>query len=119
MSRGAAACSASWSAAIPPSPRRRTIRMGRESEPVRGRALEDRIVLDASVEAVWRALTDAEELMRWFPLQATVEPGVGGTITLSWGESGAGGATIAIWEPNRRLRTVESRRDKAGRLVEI
>ena len=93
--------------------------MGRESEPVRGRALEDRIVLDASVEAVWRALTDAEELMRWFPLQATVEPGVGGTITLSWGESGAGGATIAIWEPNRRLRTVESRRDKAGRLVDI
>ena len=88
-------------------------------ERVRGRALEDRIVLDASVEAVWRALTDAEELMRWFPLGASVEPGEGGTIRLSWGESRAGVATIAIWEPNRRLRTVESRRDKAGRLVEI
>jgi uncharacterized protein YndB with AHSA1/START domain len=84
-----------------------------------GRALEDRIVVAAPAEAVWRALTDAEELMRWFPLRATVEPGEGGTISLSWGESGTGIATIAIWEPSRRLRVLEQRRDAKGRLVEI
>ena len=92
------------------------------SEPekaVATRSLEERIALDASVEIVWRALTDAEELVRWFPLHATVEPGVGGTISLAWGEPGAGTAMIEVWEPNRRLRTLERRRDTAGRLVEI
>ena len=38
-----------------------------ESEPVRGRALEDRIVLDASVEAVWRAIQLAQESGDWRP----------------------------------------------------
>jgi len=68
---------------------------------------------------VWRALTDADELVRWFPLAATVEPGVGGTIALSWGSQGSEKAVIEIWEPNRRLRTVQHRRDSTGRLVEI
>ncbi len=33
--------------------------------------------------AVWHALTDAEELMRWFPPLARVEPGVGGSMFMS------------------------------------
>lgn len=87
--------------------------------PAGARSLEERIVIDAPAEVVWRALTDAEELMRWFPLEATVKPGTGGTMWLSWGGQSGGTARIEVWEPNRRLRTVEPRRDAAGRLVEL
>lgn len=83
------------------------------------RSLEETIALDARVDVVWRALTDAEELVRWFPLAAKVEPGVGGTMSLSWG--GQAGETVAIevWEPNRRLRTVNRRVLAGGGMVEI
>jgi uncharacterized protein YndB with AHSA1/START domain len=66
-----------------------------------------RIEINAEVEAVWKALTEAEELTRWFPLQARVTPGTGGSIWASWGEPWAGEARIEGWEPNRHLRTVE------------
>ncbi len=88
-------------------------------DPGAPRSLEERIVIDAPAEAVWRALTDAEELMRWFPLEATVEPGAGGSMWLSWGGQNGATARIEVWEPNRHLRTVEPRRDSAGRLVEL
>jgi uncharacterized protein YndB with AHSA1/START domain len=74
---------------------------------------KDRIV-DLSIEvaapasAVWRALTEAEELTRWFPPIARVEPGPGGTVFMSWGEGVEGTATIEVWEPNRALRLSES-----------
>lgn len=42
--------------------------------------------LDGDVAAVWKALTDAEELKRWFPLDASVKPGPGGEVQLSWGD---------------------------------
>jgi uncharacterized protein YndB with AHSA1/START domain len=41
------------------------------------------IVIDAPIEAVWKAIVDGEELTRWFVEEATVEPGVGGTFTIS------------------------------------
>ncbi|HZM27670.1 MAG TPA: SRPBCC domain-containing protein, partial [Gemmatimonadales bacterium] len=80
--------------------------------------IEDSVTLDVPPELVWRALTDAEELTRWFPFAATVQPGVGGSVALSWGQ-GFEKAVIEVWEPDRRLRTVERRRDSAGRVVEI
>lgn len=49
------------------------------------RTIELSTQLDADAAAVWKALTDAEELKRWFPLDATVKPGPGGEIQLSWG----------------------------------
>lgn len=70
-----------------------------------GRVIETEIEIAAPVEAVWKALTDARELARWFPLDAEVEPGPGGSIWLSWGELFEGRSTIEIWEPNRHLRT--------------
>ena len=48
------------------------------------RSATGRIELHASPEAVWKALTDAAELVRWFPLEARVEPGEGGSIFMSW-----------------------------------
>jgi uncharacterized protein YndB with AHSA1/START domain len=72
------------------------------------RKIEKEIELDASPETVWRMLTDPQELARWFPLEASVVPGEGGKISLSWGPDWTGTAPIEIWEPNRRLRTVDS-----------
>jgi uncharacterized protein YndB with AHSA1/START domain len=62
------------------------------------------IVIDAPIEAVWKAITDAEELTRWFVETAKVEPGVGGSFTISWGGAESGGSRIEVWEPNQKLR---------------
>ena len=62
------------------------------------------IVIAAPVEAVWKAITDAEELTRWFVESAKVVPGVGGSFSISWGGPEEGGSRIEVWEPNRKLR---------------
>ena len=63
----------------------------------------------ATPDEVWQALTDAQELTRWFPVEARVVPGVGGSIWLSWGEGAGGEAPITVWEPARRLEWTETR----------
>lgn len=72
------------------------------------RFFEMSIEIDAPLDVVWKALTEAEELTRWFPLEARVEPGAGGKIWLSWGGGVAGEAPIEIWDPRRQLRTFET-----------
>jgi uncharacterized protein YndB with AHSA1/START domain len=71
-------------------------------EPVK-RVLQREIEIDAPVEEVWRALTDARELARWFPLEARVVPGVGGKIFMSWGPEFESESPIVAWEENKRL----------------
>jgi uncharacterized protein YndB with AHSA1/START domain len=68
------------------------------------RKQEHEIVIDASADAVWKAITDAEELTRWFVEAARVEPGVGGKFWISWGGAEGSPSTIEAWEPNRLLR---------------
>ncbi|MGH9750230.1 MAG: SRPBCC family protein [Candidatus Polarisedimenticolia bacterium] len=70
-----------------------------------GRRMETTVRIEAPVEAVWKALTDAEELSRWFPLQARVRPGADGSVWLSWGPPWEGESRITLWDPPRRLRT--------------
>jgi uncharacterized protein YndB with AHSA1/START domain len=70
--------------------------------------IEQEVVIRATPEEVWRALTDAEELKRWFPLDARVHPGPGGSVMLSWGEGMDWESGIEVWEPNRHLRTVDA-----------
>ena len=72
------------------------------------RILEVSVEVNAPANAVWRALTEAEELTRWFPPVARVVPGAGGSMFLSWGDGVEGSGLIEIWEPNRRLRVIES-----------
>lgn len=72
------------------------------------RKIERTIEIDADAETVWRALTNGEELSRWFPPDARVTPGKGGAIWLSWGEGAEWEAPIDVWEPNRHLRTVDA-----------
>jgi uncharacterized protein YndB with AHSA1/START domain len=71
------------------------------------KTVEADITIDADAATVWRALTEGEELKRWFPLDARVTPGAGGAVWLSWGEGMDWEAPIEIWEPNRHLRTVD------------
>ena len=73
------------------------------------RRFEMSIDVAAPADAVWRALTEAEELTRWFPLEARVVPGEGGSMYWGWGDGWAGESKIAAWEPNRRLKLIETR----------
>jgi len=70
------------------------------------RSHENEIIIDAPIEAVWKALTDAEELTRWLCDSARVTPGAGGRIWSAWGEGGQQdeGKLIEVWEPDKRLK---------------
>ncbi len=71
------------------------------------RAFRMSLDLDASPDEVWRALTEAEELVRWFPPDARVAPGEGGTMVWSWGFGEEWATRIEAWEPGRLLRLVQ------------
>lgn len=71
------------------------------------RAFEMRIEIAVPPEAVWQALTNAEELVRWFPTQANITPGTGGKWLVSWDGNWPWSTEIEIWEPNRHLRLVD------------
>jgi len=85
------------------------------------RRVKKEIELNAGVDAVWRALTDGDELARWFPLSARVKPGARGSIFLSWGPGWEGESRIDAWEPGARLRLIEVQPEGAepkGTIVE-
>jgi hypothetical protein len=65
------------------------------------------VEIAAPLEAVWKALTDADELVKWFSLEARVQPGAGGSIWVCWQPGEEGEAWIDIWEPLRHLRTIQ------------
>jgi len=70
------------------------------------RSAQLHIDVKASPAAVWKTLTDAEEITRWFPLHAKVTPGKGGSILTSWGQGQEWDSPITIWEPEKRLRVL-------------
>lgn len=77
------------------------------------RQFEVEIELDAPVEAVWKALSEGEEISRWFSFEASVDPpGPGGNVWVSWGESWEGDSRIDVWEPGKRLRLVNLSSDE-------
>jgi len=76
--------------------------------------LKKEIEVAASPAAVWKALTDPEELSRWFPLSARVTPGANGSIFLSWGPGCEGEARITAWEPQQLLRLIQQAEGIAG-----
>ena len=73
------------------------------------RRIVKEVFVQAPPDVVWRALTDAEELKRWFPVDARVKPGLGGSIWISFGGGVEGEAPITAWEPNRRFEWTEAR----------
>lgn len=68
------------------------------------RSFENEIEIDAPPADVWRALTEGEELARWFAVTAEVEPGEGGCWKVSWDESPLVElGRITVWQPERHL----------------
>lgn len=72
------------------------------------KSIEKQIEIDASPEDVWRAVSTSEGLTRWFPLEAKVEPGPDGSVTLSWGPGVTGTARVGHWEEGKRISWIES-----------
>ncbi len=75
-----------------------------DADGIDGRRAEGSVEIDAPIERVWQALTEAAELERWFPLEARVEPGEGGSVWMSWKNEFAGESRILVWNPPRHLR---------------
>ena len=72
------------------------------------RAVEMEVEIAAAPDMVWKAISEGDEIRRWFAPEARVTPGVGGVIWLSWGGGVEGEGAIDIWEPGRRLRWIEA-----------
>ena len=69
------------------------------------RSHEHELEIAAAPQIVWEAITEAAELVNWFPLEAVVESGEGGSITYRWGEDVVGVSRVLVWQPARHLRT--------------
>lgn len=87
---------------------------GKPPETGPAKEFRHQVHVDASIDEVWKALSDGAELSRWFPPLARVKPGLGGSIFLSWGPACEGEGPIIIWEPGRRLGWSETHPDPAG-----
>lgn len=69
------------------------------------RQFEMELEINAAREHVWTALTDGDEIKRWFAQDAAVSPGVGGSVRWQWGDTYTWTQTIEVWEPGQRLQT--------------
>lgn len=73
------------------------------------RSFTHEITIEAAPEAVWHALTDAAELVRWFPFEADVALVPGGAYRISWDGNWEWNLEVRLVDPPRRLRLVDSR----------
>jgi uncharacterized protein YndB with AHSA1/START domain len=65
-------------------------------------SIEREVVIDAPVDRVWRLVTEAEHLGRWFgDAGAEVDLRPGGAMELRWAEHGASRGRIEAVEPQR------------------
>ena len=83
------------------------------------RAQKYRISLDATPDEVFRAISEGDAITRWFAPEASVTPGVGGSVTLSWGPGMEGTAPITAWEPGKRFAWTEQHGDGEPKVVEF
>ncbi len=72
------------------------------------RSVEVQLDIAAPLDAVWKAITEADEMKRWFPLDAESKPGVGGHILRLWGDVCTWQTRIDTWEPSAHLRLVSA-----------
>ena len=72
------------------------------------RSVEVELEIAAPADAVWKAITEADEMKRWFPLDAQAKPGIGGHIVRLWGEVCTWRTEIDSWQPNAHLRLVSA-----------
>lgn len=86
--------------------------------PRKGRWYEKTFEVRASLEEVWRAITEGEELSRWFCESAQSEPGVGGYQTVDWGGGMVGTQDITAWEPLKYFRAEARPAEQGARGLE-
>lgn len=68
--------------------------------------VENVVELGVPVERVWEALTTKKGLQSFLADQVELEPGVGGSVQLGWGDFMLEPSTIEAWDPPHRLRLV-------------
>ncbi len=61
--------------------------------------------IHAPRDAVWRALTEAREIERWFAPTAVSDQRAGGRMVWQWGEQHTWRQTIEVFEPGQHLRS--------------
>ena len=71
----------------------------------KSRSYEKQFDVAAPVETVWKAITDGDELTRWFCVEARCEPDIGGQQHIDWGGGAKATQMITVWKPNAHLRT--------------
>ncbi len=78
------------------------------------RAQEHRIEIKAPAAQVWKAISDGEELTRWFVEEAKITPNAngayeGGRYWISWGAGMEGESRIEVWKPGELLRLTHAK----------
>jgi uncharacterized protein YndB with AHSA1/START domain len=73
------------------------------------RSHETIIDLKATPEEVFRALTDPEQIVKWFVPGARVDPREGGEYVKVWGPGIESKSTISAWEPGKHFGTFSER----------
>ena len=64
---------------------------------------ENIIEIKATPEEVFRAITDPEQIVKWFAPYARVEPCEGGKYVISWDPELSGGGVISVWDPPKHF----------------
>lgn len=64
-------------------------------------AIEKRLELTAARDRVWRAITEPEELAKWFPESATLDLRADGDGHFEWREHGRFAVRVVAYEPPR------------------
>jgi uncharacterized protein YndB with AHSA1/START domain len=77
----------------------------------KARSYEKNFEVAAPVESVWKAITEGDELTRWFCQEARCEPDIGGQQHIDWGGGAKATGVITVWKPNAHLRTEAVRSD--------
>src|SRR5690242_18367562 len=67
------------------------------------RSIEKELFIKATPERVFQALTEKEDLERWFLKKAEIDLRPGGTITFDWGPGVFNFGKILVLEPPHRL----------------
>src|SRR5579872_6598652 len=83
-----------------------------DSKPPRQHITE--IEINATPDQVFRAVSEAEEIQRWFAPYAKVDPRVGGTYEISWSPEMGDPSTITIYEPGHRFAAAKERATSYG-----